>query len=95
LGPTCEVLLDVGDATTLGSLDMLLTSMSERIERTRKGRVWDIWVRGRPIHVSLAESPSVVEMAAGCNQPEDYTILRELAKSVVSALGGVATEPGK
>ena len=94
-GPTCEVLLEADDAQTLDTIDGVLSAAAERIERTRKGRVWDVWVGGRPVHVSVGKSPPLVALAAGCNEPEDYSVLRRLAGELAFALGGVASEPEK
>ncbi|MDB5335929.1 MAG: hypothetical protein JWN70_1548 [Planctomycetaceae bacterium] len=44
VGPTSEILLNQDDGPTLDAIDTYLTSVSDQINRTRKGRVWDIWV---------------------------------------------------
>jgi len=90
-GPTCEVLLETDDGPTLDSIDAILAASAERIERTRKGRVWAVWVGGRPVHVSV--SPVSVVLSAGCNEPQDYEVLRRLAGAFAAKLGGIATEP--
>jgi hypothetical protein len=79
----------------LDAVDSMLASAADRIERTRKGRVWDIWVRERPVHVRIEGSPPVVILSAGCNSPEDYAILRRLAADLARAVGGLASEPDK
>lgn len=94
-GPTCEVLLDANDDTALGMIDAALTAAADRIDRTRKGRVWDVWVTGRPVHVSVTGNPPAIGLAAGCNSPEDYVVLRKLAADLALVLGGVASEPVK
>jgi hypothetical protein len=95
VGPACEVLLESDDGATLDALDTVLASLANRIDRTRKGRVWDVWVRERPIHVQVVGSPPAVELSAGCNSPEDYAILREIAGRIVEVIGGMASEPEK
>ena len=94
-GPTCEVVLDAADGLALDAVDAILAAAAERIDRTRKGRVWDVWVGGRPVHVSVGGSPPAVALAAGCNSPEDYAVLRRLAGEMAAVLRGVASEPVK
>jgi hypothetical protein len=79
----------------LDAIDSVLASAADRIERTRKGRVWDVWVRERPVHVRVEGSPPMVMLSAGCNDPEDYAILRRLAADLARAVGGVASRPVK
>ena len=93
MGPTCEVLLVTDDGPTLDTIDALLASLADRIDRTRKGRVWDIWIRGHPVHVHIEQS-SVI-LSAGCNSHEDLPLLRELAESIVQSVGGLYSEPEK
>ena len=95
MGPTCEVLLPADDDTTLDAIDALLVATAEQINRTRKGRVWDVWIGGRPIHVHVTGSPPTAELSAGCNAPEDYTVLRQLSMSIAHSVGGLASEPEK
>ncbi len=95
MGPTCEVLLESDAGPVLDGIDALLAASADRIERTRKGRVWDIWVRGRPVHVWVTAWPPSVCFAAGCNRPDDYAVLRQLAGRLAEALGGLASEPTK
>jgi hypothetical protein len=95
MGPTCEVLLNADDEHTLGVIDSILAVAAGTIKGTRKGRVWDIWIDGRPVHVWVEASPPMLVLAAGCNSPEDYAILRRLAGTLAQALGGDASEPVK
>ena len=95
MGPTCEVLLESDDDTVLDAIDLILSAVAERIDRTRKGRVWDVWVSGRPVHVSVERMPPAVALAAGCSGPDDYAVLRRLAADLASSLDGVASEPVK
>jgi hypothetical protein len=95
VGPTCAILLDADDELTLDSIDSFLESIADRIDRTRRGRVWDIWVRDRPVHVQIAGTPPEAILSAGCNQPEDYDVLRDLVKGIVDTVGGFASEPEK
>jgi len=90
-GPTCEVLLQTDDGQTLDAIVAILVTAAERIDRTRKGRVWDVWVGGRPVHVSV--TPVSVALSAGCNEPQDSDLLRRLAGAFAVALGGIAIEP--
>ena len=95
MGPTCEVLLDAADCAALDTIDVVLAAAACRIERTRDGRVWDVWVGGRPVHISVTATPPAVSLVAGCNGPADYDVLRRLAGDLASALDGVASEPVK
>jgi len=89
------VLLKTDDGASLTAIDATLAVVAEHIERTRKGLVWNVWVGGRPVHVSVVGPPPTVALAAGCNGPEDYDVLRNLSKELAGALDGVATEPIK
>lgn len=93
MGPSCEVLLINDDGATLEAIDAILSARSNRIDRTRKGRVWDIWIRGHPVHIRIDRS--VVALSAGLNSHEDASILRELAESIVHTVGGMHSEPEK
>jgi len=93
MGPTCEVVLESDDGATLDTIDLLLASIAEQVTRTRKGRTWDVWVRGRPIHVHVTGMPPRVELSAGCNGPEDYTALRELTAAIALTTGGIVSVP--
>jgi hypothetical protein len=95
MGPTCEVLLDKDDGESLDAVDSVLAAVAEKIERTRKGRVWDIWVAGRPVHISIDSSPPSISLSAGCNSVEDYALLKLLAAKLTEAMNGVASEPIK
>jgi hypothetical protein len=95
MGPSCELLIQADDGPAVDAIDRLLAKAAEKITRTRKGRVWDIWIRGRPVHVQVSGSPPTVELSAGCNQPEDYGVLRELSQQIAEELGGMASEPVK
>lgn len=80
------------DGDDLDRLDAILARRANRLERTRKGRVWDVWVKGRPIHVSAHRAESELHLIAGCSSCEDYEVLGELADSIATALGGIAGE---
>lgn len=95
-GPACEVELpSVPDGSTLDAIDEFLVGVCEHIERTRKGRVWEVWIDGRPVQVAVVDPRGAIELSAGCNAPEDYAILRRLARGLAEILGGRATEPLK
>lgn len=92
MGPTCEVLLQSDEPSALDAIDAFLESTSARIERTREGRVWDLWIDGRPIHAQIVASPPAIELSAGCNDAHDYAVLRRVAEGLAAACGGLATE---
>jgi hypothetical protein len=95
MGPTCEVLLRSDEPSVLDTIDAFLESTSDQIERTRKGRAWDLRIDGRSIHVQVVASPPAIELSAGCNDAKDYAVLRQVAERLAAACGGVATEPTK
>ena len=90
-GPACEVLIESDAGPVLDEIDSILSALAERVERTHKGRVWDVWVDGRPFHVMVTGSPPSVELSAGCNDPEDYAVLQHLAGALVERFGGLAS----
>lgn len=95
MGPTCEVLLDSDEPSILDAIDAFLETTSARIERTRKGRVWNLWIEGRPISLAVTASPPAIELSAGRKGEEDYALLRRLATGLAAACGGIASEPIK
>jgi hypothetical protein len=95
MGPTCEVLLESASPLDLDAVDALLASTTDQIERTRKGRVWNVWLGGRPIHIEVLASPPSICLSAGCNSPTDTELLRQLARKLADALGGLASAPIK
>jgi hypothetical protein len=95
LGPACDVLLKDISRATLDTIDDVLARVSDQIARTRKGLVWDIWIGGRPVHLSVISPPPTIVLSAGCNLAEDYAKLKWLAIELATALGGSASEPTK
>jgi hypothetical protein len=87
-------MIQTKEDTILEDIDSLLSSVSDSINRTRKGRVWDIWIDSRPITVCMKEE-SIIALSAGCNDQKDYSILRYLARSFTEKFGGFATPPEK
>lgn len=95
MGPTCDVLLEDDDDATLALIGVVLSNVSERVDRTRRGRVWGVWVRGAPIHVEISTSPPAVGLSGGRNTNDEYVVLREIAHEIAQAVGGEASEPLK
>ena len=96
MGPTCEVLVDSDVESLLEVIDTVLENVAEKIDRTRKGRAWNVWISHRPVVVRVIESSStIIELSAGCNESADYRLLRDLAARIVDAVGGSATDPIK
>ena len=96
MGPTSTIQLEGADSATCDAVDATLAALPDtQVERNRKGRVWQLWVRGRPVSVELLIPDAMVELAAGCNDPEDYKILRAIAASITAAVGGYVSEPNK
>ncbi len=94
-GPACEVLIESDGGPLLDEVDSVLAALAEQVERTRKGRVWDVWVGGRPVHVVVNGATAAIELSAGCNGPEDYVALERLATKLAERLGGLASPPSK
>jgi hypothetical protein len=84
-GPTCGGLLQTDDGPTLDAIDAIIAKAVEPIDRTRKGRVWDVGVGDRPVHVSV--SPVSVAHSAGCSELQDDEVLRRLAGTFAANLG--------
>jgi hypothetical protein len=95
MGPTCEVMLESAGPAVLDAADAFLACSAERVERTRRGKTWNIWVEGRPFHVEVTTSPPAIGLSAGCNGADDYEVLRRLAVGLAAACGGMASEPVK
>lgn len=95
MGPTCEILVEAITDEFLDRLDTLLAERVDQMERTRKGRVWRLQVSGRPIDVGIQQAPPAVNLAAGCNGPEDYASLTNLAAGIAIEFQGIASEPSK
>ncbi|WP_395738199.1 hypothetical protein [Prosthecobacter sp.] len=95
MGPTAEVITaePITDQQLL-DIDDMITKLAAKFIRTRKGRVWSLWIDERPIHLSVTE-PGVLVMAAGLHSPQDYDILRQLGQRLADLVGGLASEPIK
>ena len=95
MGPACEILLESGDDTILDAVDSVLSACTEQVVRTRKGRVWEVWISGRPIGVSVDFDPPAIQLSAGCNSAEDYAVVGLLCRALTDRLGGIASRPSK
>jgi hypothetical protein len=83
-GPSIRALLEVElDAARLMEADALLESVASRLVRTRRGRVWDIWIAvpdGEPRE--RAYSISIEQI--GALQEEDLELLVRGQRSLES-----------
>lgn len=95
MGPTCNVRFTADVESILPVVDSVLESSADQVERTRKGRGWDIWLDGRPIHVNIDGTSSHIALSAGCNDAEDVKLLQQLSVALAMAVGGVTSEPTK
>jgi len=95
MGPTSNVVTDklITDEQLI-AIDALLSTLASTIIRTRKGRVWTLWISERPIDLTVTDSRCVT-LAAGLNSQQDYDILRQLGQSLATLLHGIASEPIK
>ncbi len=95
MGPTAEVVTDARiTEEQLLAIDALLSKFASKIIRTRRGRVWTLWIGEHTIDVS-ASGPTCLALAAGLNSPQDYALLRDLGQRLATRLGGIASEPIK
>ncbi|WP_165252918.1 hypothetical protein [Paludisphaera soli] len=88
-------MLESDGPTVLDAADAFLAAAAEQVERTRRGRAWNIRIDGRPVHVEVTTSPPAIGLSAGCNGAEDDEVLRRLASGLAAACGGVPSEPVK
>ena len=92
MGPACEVLLPFAATDALLTrIDDLLADFGQQLERTRKGRVWDLRVDGRPIHVSI--NADVVTLSCGLKSAEDRAVLKRVSTAVAAACDGIVSDP--
>ncbi|WP_406698025.1 hypothetical protein V5E97_04145 [Singulisphaera sp. Ch08] len=91
----CEVLLESDEPAMLDTIDSFLEAAADRIDRTRKGRVWNLWIDERPIHVEVVDQPPSIGLSSACDDAHDDSVLRRLAKGLATACGGLALEPPK
>jgi hypothetical protein len=89
----CEVLLPSDDPAMLDTIDAFLSCGADQIDRTRKGRVWSLWIDGMPIHVMVVGSPASIELSSPCDDASGYAVLRRLAGGLAAACGGLDSEP--
>jgi hypothetical protein len=60
-GPTCAIYSRRKlEPAILDSIDAALAAISSPLERTRKGRVWECWIDGRPVSVSIENSENAL-----------------------------------
>lgn len=98
MGPSCEVLLESDAPHVLDAIDAVLAGLAERIERTRKGRVWDVWVRGRPVHVEVRNSSHSDEGGAefsGARRPFRGMQCRPGLRGIARARGRAGRATGR
>jgi hypothetical protein len=86
MGPVCEIPLTSDSSEVLDAIDAVLAETATKILRTRRGRTWDIWVNERPFHVCVDKSLPAVLVSAGCNDPEDRTLLCQLEAGIVARI---------
>jgi hypothetical protein len=75
----------------LADIDALLAAKASRVSRTRKGRVWDVQIAGRPVHVSVENTEDVLwdcedELLEAGLLPEDAPFRVVLSAGVNDAI---------
>lgn len=95
MGPACEVTVTQISEALRGEVHRHLEEVADEVVSTRKGRVYDVRIEGRPIGVTIEDDSTTLGLAAGCNQPEDWQVLERLAMSLAARLGGHASKPEK
>lgn len=95
MGPTCEVTLTQVSEALLDEVHCHLEDVADEVVQSRRGRLWEVWIEGRPIVVQVEDEPTSLGLAAGCNQPQDWQILEQLASSLAVTAGGQASKPKK
>ncbi len=97
MGPTCVVNLTSLNDSVLAQIHDQLKHLSDDLSPTRKGRVWDTRIQGRPFHVCVEEDidGSRICLSAGCNQDEDWKIIENVSIFLANSLGGKSTRPEK
>jgi hypothetical protein len=74
-GPSIFALLEVElDAARLVEADALLESVASKLVRTRRGRVWDIWIAAPEDHVTERPYSITIERIALLDE-EDLELL--------------------
>jgi len=94
-GPSCEVQIPVDDSVDLQRIDDALASFVDQLDRTRKGRVWNVRVHEHPYSISFDAETNLIELSAAVNDGVDYAVLRQLAALLADVVGGQASEPMK
>ena len=98
-GPALSVSLTAAVTDeSLDAIDTVFEQHCSRVERTRKGRVWSLWIGAQPYYARVdvdETSQNRVWIDAGCNSREDYENLRILAKAICDTVGGMSSEPTK
>jgi hypothetical protein len=82
MGPVRELPHAALDDEALDLIHATLVQIAEKVEATRQGRVWDVWIDERPFHVEADAQSMEIRIAAGCNQPEDHQLLRRVADAL-------------
>lgn len=95
MGPTCEVTFSRVNDELLDRIDRHLRDVADEVAPTRKGRDWNVWIAARPVHVRVSDESTALILAAGCNAPEDWSVLEQLGVSLAEALGGQSSKPVK
>lgn len=58
-------------------------------------RLWSCESDLQDLELDVADFPSCLTFAAGCNEAEDWRLLEQMVDSVALALDGVAAKPAK
>ncbi len=91
MGPSCEILVDTIDRDLLETIDAILDSLGGRVI-SRDGREWEISIYDRPFFVSVNSDSSSIAAYAGCNDPLDWKLLKQIAMELTYGLDGLCSE---
>jgi hypothetical protein len=95
-GLSCKVVLSSPpDADALDVADAALAAVADRVDSTRKGRVWKVLVSDSPIHVAACDAPPGFSLSTPSSRREDYEALWRTTERLAAAIGGVASQPAK
>lgn len=74
--------------TVLHEIDYVFTTAASEIRRTRKGRVWDVWILERLIYVSVETRRDAIENEDWHDEMLALDLMPEVVTVIVSLSAG-------